>query len=686
MRSPTGPGPPRQEEFLSSIRYLERAMREFPDEYKYPWVAGARYYFDLWSPDAEVKRRYRERGAELIEQAMTRPNAPQDLATTAANMRSKLGQHQRALDNLRQMVLSTNDAAARNTMLRRVRIANPELAEELEHAARGLQARWLDRAPMVPIDFFILLGEKPSPVIDLRQLATPHDLFGVARGRRLELSRRDGDRSLARDGSAASARRAGALRRRVDPVVRRRDGCSERGARHRVRDTRRRRHGRDGDGRRSSGGARHLARVGGLAARGRPCRPAAPHAARLHRGPSARRDRIARGYRRGLVAHRSAEAPHDRRLSRVLPRHGAGSCDLVLARAQAGGAPRGGRGPASRHGRRGRHMDDPGELLRGATGPRVRRRLGRRPGCVGRGLSLAASAPDGPAHRPRGASGVAGRSMDYGRRRAGMAPRRSYAAAERSSTGPGLRLVVDLDRDGYSSILQGGDCDDLDDSIHPLAVDRPGGPDANCNGVDAPATTTDAARGLAPPSGDPSLPEEAIDRLLLITVDCWRADALDPVLMPEVSAFAAGGMVFERLYAAGANTPGHCRWSSVSDRAGHGSGRSRRDAGSVLTPPSQAQCPPRCGDSAGRGACPRGPTRRRTPRSSSSTPRRASGSCGCTTSISTAWLSTAASRRPRRDRLNCQRAIASACVTSTARSAACSRNWTAAGSSPARWS
>ncbi len=89
-------------------------MREFPDEYKYSWIAGARYYFDLWSPDPEVKRqRYRERGAELIEQAMTKPNAPQDLATTAANMRSKLGQHQRALDNLRQMVLSTNDAAAR---------------------------------------------------------------------------------------------------------------------------------------------------------------------------------------------------------------------------------------------------------------------------------------------------------------------------------------------------------------------------------------------------------------------------------------------------------------------------------------------------------------------------------------------------------------------------------------------
>ncbi len=131
--------------------------------------------------------------------------------------------------------------------------------------------------------------------------------------------------------------------------------------------------------------------------------------------------------------------------------------------------------------------------------------------------------------------------------------------------------------------------------------------------------------------------------------------------------------------------PGHCRWSSVSDRAGRGSGRWRRDTGSALTPPLPAQCPHRCGDSAGRGRCRRRPTRRRTPRSSSSTPRRSNGSCGCTTSISTAWLSTGASRRPRRDRLNCQRAIASACVTLTARSAACSRSWIAAGSSPARW-
>ncbi|HTE51952.1 MAG TPA: hypothetical protein VK698_13955 [Kofleriaceae bacterium] len=168
-----------QEEFRSSVRYLELGMKAFPDEYKYPWQAGARYYFDLWSPDEAITRRYRERGAELIERAMTRPNAPQDIATTAANMRSKLGQYHRALDNLREMIASTSDDKARRAMLTRVRIADPDLADELAAATADLQASWLSHMPMVPLDFFILLGPAPPTVIDLGALTTPRDLFGV---------------------------------------------------------------------------------------------------------------------------------------------------------------------------------------------------------------------------------------------------------------------------------------------------------------------------------------------------------------------------------------------------------------------------------------------------------------------------------------------------------------------------
>jgi hypothetical protein len=116
-----------------------------------------------------------------------------------------------------------------------------------------------------------------------------------------------------------------------------------------------------------------------------------------------------------------------------------------------------------------------------------------------------------------------------------------------------LRALADLDRDGASSILGGGDCDDLDSRVHPLAADPPGRGDQNCNGVDAPAAATDGERGLAPAAGDPAMAPGA-DLVLLITVDCWRADALDPDLMPEVSRFAAGGLRFDRMVAASTST------------------------------------------------------------------------------------------------------------------------------------
>jgi tetratricopeptide (TPR) repeat protein len=168
-----------QAEYRSSLRYLERAMREFPDDYTYFWIAGSRYYWDLDAPDAKARHAYRERGAALIEEAMRKPNAPPDLATTAANMRSRLGQHERAVDSLRQMVLITDNDEARDKMLERLRVESPDLAEEVERAAEELTDEWQTNMPSVPLDFYVLLGPPPPPVIDFRQLATPHDLFGA---------------------------------------------------------------------------------------------------------------------------------------------------------------------------------------------------------------------------------------------------------------------------------------------------------------------------------------------------------------------------------------------------------------------------------------------------------------------------------------------------------------------------
>jgi hypothetical protein len=116
------------------------------------------------------------------------------------------------------------------------------------------------------------------------------------------------------------------------------------------------------------------------------------------------------------------------------------------------------------------------------------------------------------------------------------------------------RSLVDLDGDGFSPVAWGGDCDDLDPKRHPLARDAPGRGDLNCNQVDPPASATPEQRGLAPALGDPDLPDGAIDLVVLITIDCLRADALTEQAMPRLSALAARGLRFDRVYAGASST------------------------------------------------------------------------------------------------------------------------------------
>ncbi len=116
-----------------------------------------------------------------------------------------------------------------------------------------------------------------------------------------------------------------------------------------------------------------------------------------------------------------------------------------------------------------------------------------------------------------------------------------------------VRAVVDFDGDGFSAIAWGTDCDDGDAARHPRAVDEPGGGDANCNGVDAPAAPTPADRGLAPPTGSPDI-SGGVDLVVLITVDSLRGDVAVPALMPNLTALASTGVAFDRAYAAGTGT------------------------------------------------------------------------------------------------------------------------------------
>lgn len=114
-----------------------------------------------------------------------------------------------------------------------------------------------------------------------------------------------------------------------------------------------------------------------------------------------------------------------------------------------------------------------------------------------------------------------------------------------------LLKVADLDRDGYSALLGGGDCNDFDRTIHQGAVDIPDdGIDQNCIGGD---------RTLAPrrsvqkfPPLPKSVPRDL--NVILVTIDTVRADhfgsyGYERDTTPHMDAVAEEGTVFVNSWA-----------------------------------------------------------------------------------------------------------------------------------------
>jgi hypothetical protein len=177
--------------YLRAIAVLDAGARQFPGDWKLPYLAGEIYTQDLETTNPAERRAWDERGTLLTESAIRKPNAPVEAATWAATMRTRLGQRQRAIDGLREMLLVTDNDRARARLLDK--LADLEhgsanaLASELLEARHRFEAAWLADRPAVPASMYLLIGPPLAPSFDLEDLATGgRELVGTQPVERLD--------------------------------------------------------------------------------------------------------------------------------------------------------------------------------------------------------------------------------------------------------------------------------------------------------------------------------------------------------------------------------------------------------------------------------------------------------------------------------------------------------------------
>ena len=170
--------------YLRALAVLDAGAQHFPTDWKLPYLAGEIYAQDLTTKDPAQRRAWDERATLLTESAIRKPSAPAEAATWAATMRTRLGQHQRAVDGLREMLLVTDDANARERLL--TKLAELEhgnandVAADLLEARRRFEAEWQAARPTLPATFYVLLGPRRPLRFDLDELATGgRDLVGT---------------------------------------------------------------------------------------------------------------------------------------------------------------------------------------------------------------------------------------------------------------------------------------------------------------------------------------------------------------------------------------------------------------------------------------------------------------------------------------------------------------------------
>jgi hypothetical protein len=152
------------EDHRRTIRYLEAAVREFPEDGELRWELGATMAYEiapLLPLRSAERERWKVRAREQFFEAARRGAGPSWIGVTAAMDDARAGSVERALTRLRELHAMAPDRGSRRRIERRIATLEGEAAAEaMRSVTRDFERRHRAEFPYVSEDLFLLLSPR----------------------------------------------------------------------------------------------------------------------------------------------------------------------------------------------------------------------------------------------------------------------------------------------------------------------------------------------------------------------------------------------------------------------------------------------------------------------------------------------------------------------------------------------
>ncbi|HZS41163.1 MAG TPA: hypothetical protein VFF06_30245 [Polyangia bacterium] len=155
-----------------SNHFLELGVAQFPRDWELPFMLGCNYLFELQTDDARERAAWQRQGGEWVRHAAIVGGAPSWVPLLAATILHKEGQDEAAIKHLEEVYVTTQDPRTREEVHNRLVSLHAQLDFAREARERQkFETAWRKTLPYAPADFFIAVGAKPSPRLDLADLS-----------------------------------------------------------------------------------------------------------------------------------------------------------------------------------------------------------------------------------------------------------------------------------------------------------------------------------------------------------------------------------------------------------------------------------------------------------------------------------------------------------------------------------